>query len=129
MILRSRAALAFLAALLIFAFPAAASAVEYEVNSTGNQEAGVGFNCLPMETCTLRAAIELSNISTIVDDEIVFSSAFDGEKADSTIANPFMPAITDTVTIDGDASGQCETDANVEGPCVGLAGSPSRLPR
>lgn len=123
--LRRRAALVLLAALSILAFPAAASAVTYTVNSTGSEEdKSLDGTCETnaVGKCTLRAAIEESNESG-VEDEILFSALFDGEKADSTIANPFMPAITDTVTIDGDAAGQCETDANVEGPCVGLAGS------
>jgi len=123
---RLRVALTLLAALFILVLPATASAVEYTVDSTGSQEdesPGTGGCKTSLNTCTLRAAIEESNESTSVDDKILFSSAFDGEQADSTIANPFMPAITDTVTIDGDAGGQCETDASFDGPCVGLAGS------
>ena len=125
MILRSRAALALLVALLIFAFPAAASAIEYEVNSTGNQEdesPGTGGCETFLGSCTLRAAIEESNASTSVSDEIIFGSAFDGELAD-TITDNNLPAIEDEVTIDGEkfALGQCETDAGVDGPCVGVS--------
>jgi hypothetical protein len=118
-----RAALALLAALFLFALPAVASAAEYEVDSTANEEdaaPGVG-GCLTLGLkCTLRAAIEESNASTGVRDEIAFSAAFDGEKADSTINVPSsLPQIQDPVTIDG---GLCETDANVKGPCVGVNG-------
>jgi CSLREA domain-containing protein len=124
--LRRRVALTLLAALSILAFPTAASAVQYTVNSTGDQEdasPGTGGCATSVPTCTLRAAIEESNASTSVTDEILFSSAFDGELADSTIAVGFaLPDIEDEVTIDGDANGQCETDAGVDGPCVGVKG-------
>jgi Periplasmic copper-binding protein (NosD) len=130
MIFRTRVALTLLAALFALALPATASAVDYTVDSTGDQEdalPGVGGCVTSALTCTLRAAIEESNASTGVADEILFSSAFDGEIADSTIAVGFsLPAIEDEVTIDGDAGGQCETDAGVDGPCVGVNGE-SRL--
>jgi len=118
-----RATLALLAALLILALPAAASAAVYTVNSTEDlDQTEPGVECPAVAVgaeCTLRAAMELSNESTSVDDEIVFSSDFDGEVADSTIVPFTLPDIEDTVKIDG---GRCETDANVEGPCVGVNG-------
>jgi CSLREA domain-containing protein len=129
MINRPRVALTLLAALFLLALPASASAVDYTVNSTGDQEdasPGVGGCVTSVATCTLRAAIEESNASVGVTDKILFSSAFDGELADSTIAVGFsLPEIQDEVTIDGDAGdpdGRCETDANVDGPCVGVNG-------
>lgn len=111
-----------IAAVCLLVAPSVAMAATYTVNSTGNQEAEPGFNCGVAETCTLRAAIQLSNASTGVPDEILFSSAFDGEKADSTIEVAGLEAIEDELTIDGDAGGQCETDAVVDGPCVGVKG-------
>lgn len=124
MIFFRRAAPALLAALLILVLPAVASAADYTVNSTEDLEAAdIGVEC-PAEVvgakCTLRAAIEESNASAGVRDEIDFSSAFDGEKADSTLViGVALPDIEDPVTIDG---GLCETDANVKGPCVGVNG-------
>jgi hypothetical protein len=123
MIFRPRVALTLLAALFALALPAVASAEEYEVDSTANEAdaaPGVG-GCVTLGLkCTLRAAIEESNASTGVRDEITFSAAFDGEKADSTIAVPGnLQPIEDAVTIDG---GLCETDAHVKGPCVGVNG-------
>ncbi|HET9678082.1 MAG TPA: hypothetical protein VFP21_11340, partial [Solirubrobacterales bacterium] len=123
MITRPRVALTLLAALFILVFPAAASAAVFTVDSTGDEgDKTVNGTCetnTPGE-CTLRAAIEESNESTGVADEITFSSAFDGEKSDSTIAIPFsLPDIEDAVKIDG---GRCPTDAGVEGPCVGVDG-------
>ncbi|HET7508769.1 MAG TPA: NosD domain-containing protein [Solirubrobacterales bacterium] len=127
MIARPRVALTLLAALFLLALPAVASAAVYEVNSTADEEdaaPGVGGCLTAGLKCTLRAAIEESNASTSVNDEIVFSSAFDGKKADSTIAIVFsLPTIEDEVKIDG---GRCETDAGVEGPCVEVSGE-SRL--
>lgn len=120
---RLRVALTLLAALFVLALPAVASAEEYEVDSIANEvdaAPGVG-GCVTLSlNCTLRAAIEESNASTGVRDEITFSAAFDGEKADSTINVPSsLPQIGDPVTIDG---GLCETDANVKGPCAGVNG-------
>ncbi|HXQ89046.1 MAG TPA: NosD domain-containing protein, partial [Solirubrobacterales bacterium] len=124
--LRRRVALTLLAALFALAFPAAASAVDYTVDSTGDQEdasPGTGGCATSVATCTLRAAIEESNASTSVTDKIIFSSAFDGDLADSTIAVGFaLPDIEDEVTIDGDGNSQCDTDAGVKGPCVGVKG-------
>jgi CSLREA domain-containing protein len=129
MINRPRVALTLLAALFLLVLPASASAVDYTVDSTGDQEdaaPGLG-GCLTLAaTCTLRAAIEEANASTGTPDKILFSSAFDGELADSTITVGFsLPVIEDEVTIDGDAGdpdGRCETDAGVDGPCVGVKG-------
>src|SRR5215469_4347016 len=124
MLVRPRVVLTLLAALFLLALPAVASAAVYTVNSTEDLEAAApGVECPAVAggaKCTLRAAIEESNASTSVNDEIVFSSAFDGERADSTIAIGFgLPTIEDEVTIDG---GRCETDAGVEGPCVEVSG-------
>lgn len=124
--LRRRVALTLLAALFTLACPAAASAVDYTVDSVEDQEdasPGTGGCATSGGKCTLRAAIEESNASASVDDKILFSAAFDGQKADSTITVGFsLPAIEDEVTIDGDSAGQCPTDAGVPGPCVGVKG-------
>jgi hypothetical protein len=128
MINRSRVALTLLAALFaLVVLPVSAPAATYTVDSVEDQADEPGAGCETSEnTCTLRAAIEESNASTGVPDEILFSSLFDGELADSTIAVGFsLPVIEDEVTIDGDAGdpdGQCETDAGVDGPCVGVKG-------
>ena len=124
MITRPRVALTLLIALLILALPASASAALYTVNSTEDlEEADPGVECPAVGVgakCTLRAAIEDSNATTSVNDEIDFSSAFKGEAVNSTIAvGPVLPTISDQVTIDG---GRCETDANIEGPCVDVSG-------
>jgi hypothetical protein len=129
MTLRRRAALALLAALSILAVPATASAVEYEVNSVGDQpDALVGTaGCLTIvPSCTLRAAIEESNNSTGIVDTIKFDSSFKGEVANDTIViSGAFPNITDKVIIDASKNGpkpggRCEPMTGILGPCVQL---------
>jgi CSLREA domain-containing protein len=105
--------------------PAVASAVTYTVDSTGDEaDALVGTaGCLTAGgKCTLRAAIQESNSSTGVRDEIKFAAAFNGEAADTIALGPSFPVIADPVTIDGDGAGQCATAAGVNGPCAGVSG-------
>ena len=106
--------------------PAAASAVTYTVDSTADEVdalPGTGGCLTAGAKCTLRAAIEESNFSTVVDDTIKFAAAFNGEAADTIAPGSALPAITDKVHIDGDSGGQCATAAGVNGPCVGVNGS------
>ena len=115
------------AACLLLAIPALASAATYTVNSTLDEEdassgAGVCETSIPGE-CTLRAALETSNASTGVEDEIKFSATFDGEAVDTIV--PFigtLPVIADPVVINGTSAGPCDTELGPEGPCVGLDG-------
>lgn len=124
--LRRRVALTLLAALFALAIPASASAAVFMVNSKGDQEdETVGANgCkTSVNTCTLRAAIEESNFSTVVDDEITFDPmAFEGRLADTIAVGFSLPEIEDKVTINGFPTGQCNTAAGVKGPCVGVKG-------
>jgi len=121
MIYRSRLVPALLAALLLLVLPAIASAATYEVNSTADEE-DVAPNgvCLTLGAkCTLRAAIEESNASTGVHDEITFSAAFNGELADTIAPATALPAIEDPVSILGkDCFGEDGPDA----PCAGIKG-------
>jgi CSLREA domain-containing protein len=113
---------------LILAFGAvSAAAVTYTVDSTADEDdKSVGGEvCETLAgKCTLRAAIEESNASTIVNDTIEFTSSFNGQLADTiAIVLGEFPVITDQVTIDGDNGVPCETQALVKGPCVGVSGS------
>jgi len=75
-------------ALCAAAMPATASAVEYEVTSTGDEpDATVGVGgCLTAGlVCSLRAAIQESNASAAVDDTIKFAPAFNGQLADTIV--------------------------------------------
>jgi CSLREA domain-containing protein len=118
-------------ACLLLALPALASAATYTVNSIGDQpdeSVGAGGCETAVGNCTLRAAIEESNGSTGVDDQILFSALFNGETLGTIAIGAGFPAITDTATIAGDASGpasgRCATAAGVEGPCVAVSGAP-----
>ncbi|HET7454245.1 MAG TPA: NosD domain-containing protein [Solirubrobacterales bacterium] len=122
MIFRPRVALTLLAALFLLALPAVASAAAYEVNSTADEEdaaPGAG-GCLTVGLkCTLRAAIEESNESTGVRDEITFSSEFNRQLADTIVLGSSLPAIDDPVSILG---GDCFGEDGPDAPCAGVEG-------
>ncbi len=113
----------------VVVFTATAAAAEYTVNSIGDQADGSPGTdgCETIETtCTLRAAIEESNVSTGVNDTIKFSASFDGEVGDTIeLATP-LPTVTDRVRIEGFPSPlQCQADYFfLPGPCVGVSGPP-----
>ncbi len=121
-------ALALTAVVCLLVAPSAASAVTYTVNSTldGPDKAlGTGgCETATVGECTLRAAIEESNFSTGTKDTIVFTTAFNGQIADTIAIGAGFPSIDDAVTIDGDQQadevGQCEPLAGILGPCVGI---------
>ncbi len=110
----------------LLAVPAVAGAVEYKVDSTADElDAAPGTaGCLTVGLkCTLRAAIEESNKSAAVLDEIVFDGTeFKGQLADTvTLTKGLLPEIEDTVSIKG---GHCATtQAGQAGPCAGLEAS------
>lgn len=108
----------------LLALPSSSLAVTYTVNSTGDQpDENVGSNgCkTSVSTCTLRAAIEESNKSTSVLDEIVFDETeFKGQLADTITLESLLPAIKDTVSVKG---GVCTTQATQQGPCAGVEGA------
>jgi hypothetical protein len=109
----------------LLVLPAAASALTYTVDSIGDQAdetPGSGGCKTSLSTCTLRAAIEESNFSTGVPDEIKFAAAFNGQLADTIAIATSLPAIKDPAHVDGDSGGQCATEAGVNGPCVGVNG-------
>ncbi len=121
--LRRRVALTLLAALLTLAFPAAASAVVFTVDSTGDEgDKTVNGTCetnTPGE-CTLRAAIQESNASAGVKDDILFDlSVFEGQLADTIAPATPLPSLTSPVSIN---AGTCPTAAGVNGPCAGVNG-------
>lgn len=122
MITRPRVALTLLAALFLLALPAVASAAEYEVDSTADEAdaaPGVGGCLTAGLKCTLRAAIEESDASTGVRDEITFSSEFDRQLVDTIILGSSLPAIDDSVSIFG---GDCFGEDGPDAPCAGVEG-------
>jgi CSLREA domain-containing protein len=76
MLVRPRAALALLAFLLILALPASASAANFVVNSTADEADAIpgGFCESAGGKCTLRAAIEVTNLTLAEKDKIEFSN-------------------------------------------------------
>jgi hypothetical protein len=109
----------------LLVLPLSASAAVYTVDSVGDEPDVLvnGVACLTAGgKCTLRAAIEESNGSTGVPDEIKFAAAFNGQLADTIAIATSLPAIKDRVHVDGDSGGQCATEAGVAGPCVGVNG-------
>jgi CSLREA domain-containing protein len=119
--------LKFLASLLIavgclLAVPVAASAVVYTVDSTADEPdalPGTGGCLTAGPKCTLRAAIEESNFSTGLRDEIKFSAAFDGQLADTINLASSLPAIKDPVSVLG---GDCFGEDGPDKPCAGVKG-------
>lgn len=119
---RPRVALTLLVALLALALPGVASAAVYEVNSTADEEdatPGDGTCLSVFLKCTLRGAIEESNASTSVRDEIIFSSAFDRQLADTIVLGSSLPAIEDPVSVLG---GDCFGEDGPDAPCAGVEG-------
>jgi CSLREA domain-containing protein len=118
--LRRRVALTLTAALFALALPASASALEYKVDSTADEAAISSAACLTAGgKCTLRAAIEAANATTNVHDEITFSSAFDGQPADTIAPVTPLPGIEDPVSILG---GDCIGEDGPDAPCAGIEG-------
>jgi CSLREA domain-containing protein len=115
---RPRVALTLLAALFLLAFPAAASAAVYEVNTAldePDKTPGAPCETSAAGICSLRAAIEVANSTVGVPDEIKFSAIFNGEDTDGIGLLSPLPTIVDELKIHG---GECDTDAGVKGPCV-----------
>ncbi|HEU5105936.1 MAG TPA: right-handed parallel beta-helix repeat-containing protein [Solirubrobacterales bacterium] len=114
-----RAALALLAALLILALPAVASAA-VTVNSTADEpDASEGLPCQTAAgKCTLRAAIEVTNSigsTNIIDFD---GTVFQGQLVDTiALASP-LPPIEAQLNVIGKT---CATEAGVSGPCVGVS--------
>ncbi len=111
--------------------PAVASATIYTVDSTADEaDANPGAEgCKTAGAhCTLRAAIEESNLSA-GPDEIEFAAAFNGQLADTINLGGSLPSIIESVHIDGDKGGQCTTEAaSVKGPCVGVKAAGGTFP-
>ncbi|HEU5254319.1 MAG TPA: CSLREA domain-containing protein [Solirubrobacterales bacterium] len=120
MIFRSRAAVALLAALFILAVPAAASAA-VTVNTTADEpDAAAGAPC---ETaggkCSLRAAIEVTNLAGTAENVLFDATVFEGQLADTITLSTPLPAIKAPISIN---AGTCTTAALIFGPCAGVSG-------
>jgi hypothetical protein len=105
----------------VLVLPAVAAAAVYQVNNTGDGADLVGNGvCLTLAgNCTLRAAIEESNASTGVRDEITFSASFDRQLADTVKPATPLPAIEDPASVIG---GDCFGEDGPDAPCAGVEG-------
>ncbi len=112
-----------IAACSLLVLPSAAVAVQYTVDSTLDEpdaNPGTGGCLTAGNKCTLRAAIQESNASTLVVDEIHFDIAFNGQLADTITLGSLLPPITNPVEIN---AGSCPTQAGQSGPCAGIEAS------
>jgi CSLREA domain-containing protein len=112
-----------IAACCLLALPSAAMAVQYTVDSTLDEpdaNPGTGGCVTAGGKCTLRAAIQESNASTLVVDEIQFDGTFNGQLVDTITLGGLLPPITNPVGIN---AGLCPTQAGQSGPCVGIEAS------
>jgi CSLREA domain-containing protein len=107
---------------------ATAAAETFTVNSTADEvDAAVGneFCETAAGKCTLRAAIEEANSTTEAFDAIGFEEGvFEGDSASVIALSSALPTITTPLSLSGR---ECETEANVPGPCVevdGVASAP-----
>lgn len=107
----------------LLVLPSAAMAVVYTVDSTLDEPDAIPgtAGCLTVGgKCTLRAAIQESNASTLVVDEIHFDVAFNGQLVDTITLGSLLPPITNPVGIN---AGSCPTQAGQGGPCAGVEAS------
>ncbi len=105
--------------------PTVAFAATYTVDSNGDETdtaIGLGGCETALEACTLRAAIEESNASVGDRDIISFAVSFDGQPGDTIALGSPLPAIADSVHVDGDRGRQCETYSGPAGPCAEING-------
>jgi CSLREA domain-containing protein len=113
-----------IAACCLLALPSAALAVQYTVDSTLDEpdaNPGTGGCLTAGSKCTLRAAIQESNASTLVVDEIHFDVAiFNGQLVDTITLGSLLPPIANPVGIN---AGLCPTQAGQSGPCAGIEAS------
>jgi CSLREA domain-containing protein len=104
----------------LLVLPSAAMAVQYTIDSTLDEpDANPGTaGCLTAGgKCTLRAAIQESNASTLVVDEILFDASFNGQLVDTITLGSLLPPIVNPVGIN---AGLCATQAGQGGPCAGI---------
>lgn len=114
---------ALLAVGCLLVLPSTSMAVVYTVDSTLDEpdaNPGTGGCVTAGGKCTLRAAIQESNASTLVVDEIQFDGTFDGQLVDTITLGSLLPPITNPVGIN---AGSCPTQAGQGGPCAGVEAS------
>lgn len=122
MLVRPRALPVLLALLFILVLPAYAVAAPVVVNSTGDEKDAVpgGFCETAAGKCSLRAAIELTNLTLAEKERVEFSgTVFKGDLASTIEPATALPAITAPLEIDG---GDCFGEDGPDSPCAGVKG-------
>ncbi len=111
---------ALLAAGCLLALPTFASAAQ-TVNTVIDEPDDVpGGECkTAANKCSLRAAIQVTNLAGVADNILFDATVFQGTTADAIALTEPLPAITAPVTIN---AGTCLTQAGVNGPCAGVTG-------
>ncbi len=107
----------------LLVLPSTSMAVVYTVDSTLDEpdpNPGTGGCLTAGGKCTLRAAIQESNASALVVDEIHFDAAFNGQLVDTITLGSLLPPIANPVSIN---AGLCATQAGQSGPCAGIEAS------
>jgi CSLREA domain-containing protein len=111
---------------IALAVPGVATAAVFTVNSTADEadlSPGTAGCLTAAGKCTLRAAIEESNLASASVNEIGFDGVVFSGQADGTInLGSGLPPITEPVLIEG---GHCQTESGVSGPCVTINGTNS----
>jgi CSLREA domain-containing protein len=112
--------------LIALAAPGVAEAAVFTVNSTADEadlSPGMAGCLTAAGKCTLRAAIEESNLTSASVNEIGFDgSVFSGQAAGTIALGGGLPPITEPARIEG---GRCQTESGVIGPCVTINGTNS----
>ncbi|HEX3239878.1 MAG TPA: right-handed parallel beta-helix repeat-containing protein [Solirubrobacterales bacterium] len=113
-----------ISACLLLALPAFASAAQIVNTVEDAPDALSGGACeTAAGKCSLRAAIEVTNLAAVADNIIFDATVFKGQVSNSTITlSSQLPIILAPVTIN---AGTCLTQANVNGPCAGVSGPTS----
>jgi CSLREA domain-containing protein len=111
---------------LALAAPGVADAAVFTVNSTADEadlSPGMAGCLTAAGKCTLRAAIEESDLASASVNEIGFDGGVFSGRAGGTInLGGGLPPITEPVRIEG---GHCQTESGVTGPCVTVNGTNS----
>lgn len=111
---------------IALAVPGVASAALFTVNSTADEadlSPGMAGCLTAAGKCTLRAAIEESNLASASINEVGFDGAVFSGQADGTIdLDDGLPSITEPLRVEG---GHCQTESGVIGPCVRINGTNS----
>jgi Right handed beta helix region len=119
MIFRRRAILALLTALFALALPGVASADAIVDSVADEPDAVAGGACeTAAGKCTLRAAIEVTNLAGTAQDILFESDPFNGQLADTIEPLSPLPAIQAPVSLN---AGSCQL-GSIPKPCAGVSG-------